>query len=143
MRGFSIHRSVNARFLCVKYGLRRLENIENEIDERSQRLTKRDMKHTVLGQHKSTENNDVTDDRPVRVAYYPEPFRLATISDPKTGDAITFVTNKFERDAATIAEVLRSRLQIETFFKWIKRNLKIKSFQGTPKNAVMTQSGPP
>ena len=29
--------------------------------------------------------------------------------------------------------------QIELFFKWIKQNLKIKSFLGTSKNAVMTQ----
>ena len=27
----------------------------------------------------------------------------------------------------------------ELFFKWIKQNLKIKSFVGTSKNAVMTQ----
>ena len=29
--------------------------------------------------------------------------------------------------------------QIELFFKWVKENLKIKSFLGTSKNAVMTQ----
>ena len=29
--------------------------------------------------------------------------------------------------------------QIELFFKWIKQNLKIKSFLGATKNAVMTQ----
>jgi putative transposase len=28
---------------------------------------------------------------------------------------------------------------VELFFKWIKQNLKIKSFIGTGKNAVMTQ----
>ena len=28
---------------------------------------------------------------------------------------------------------------MELFFKWIKQNLKIKSFVGTSKNAVMTQ----
>ncbi|MDP1679874.1 MAG: hypothetical protein Q8L02_07155 [Candidatus Nitrotoga sp.] len=28
---------------------------------------------------------------------------------------------------------------MELFFKWIKQNLKIKSFIGTSKNAVMTQ----
>ncbi|HID06688.1 MAG TPA: IS4 family transposase, partial [Armatimonadetes bacterium] len=31
------------------------------------------------------------------------------------------------------------RWQIELFFKWIKQNLKIKSFLGTSRNAVMTQ----
>ena len=28
---------------------------------------------------------------------------------------------------------------MELFFKWIKRNLKVKSFVGTSRNAVMTQ----
>jgi len=28
---------------------------------------------------------------------------------------------------------------VELFFKWIKQNLKIKSFVGTSKNVVMTQ----
>jgi putative transposase len=33
----------------------------------------------------------------------------------------------------------KARWQIELFFKWIKQNLKIKSFLGTSRNAVMTQ----
>ena len=33
----------------------------------------------------------------------------------------------------------KNRWQIELFFKWIKQNLKIKSFLGTSKNAVLTQ----
>ena len=33
----------------------------------------------------------------------------------------------------------KDRWQIELFFKWIKQNLKIKTFLGTSKNAVMTQ----
>lgn len=32
-----------------------------------------------------------------------------------------------------------ARWQVELFFKWIKQNLKIKSFVSTSKNAVMTQ----
>ena len=39
----------------------------------------------------------------------------------------------------TIADVYKARWQVELFFKWIKQNLKIKSFIGTSKNAVMTQ----
>lgn len=33
----------------------------------------------------------------------------------------------------------KSRWQIEIFFKWVKQNLKIKSFPGTSKIAVMIQ----
>jgi hypothetical protein len=35
--------------------------------------------------------------------------------------------------ASTIAAIYKSRWQIELFFKWIKQNLKIKSFLGTSK----------
>lgn len=38
-----------------------------------------------------------------------------------------------------VAELYRSRWQVELFFKWIKQNLRIKSFYGTSENAVKTQ----
>ena len=52
---------------------------------------------------------------------------------------LTFLTNNFKLAASTIAQIYKSRWQIEQFFKWIKQNLKIKSFLGTSKNAVMIQ----
>jgi len=48
-------------------------------------------------------------------------------------------TNQFKLSATTIAAIYKERWQIELFFKWIKQNLKIKSFIGTSKNAVLTQ----
>jgi len=50
-----------------------------------------------------------------------------------------FLTNNFKLAARTIADIYKARWQVELFFKWIKQNLKIKSFVGTSKNAVMTQ----
>ena len=41
--------------------------------------------------------------------------------------------------AQTIADIYKERWQIELFFKWVKQNLKIKTFLGTFANAVMTQ----
>ena len=41
--------------------------------------------------------------------------------------------------ANTISELYKSRWQIEIFFKEIKQNLHIKSFNGTTQNAVMIQ----
>ena len=52
---------------------------------------------------------------------------------------MVFLTNNFKLAATTIAQIYKSRWQIELFFKWIKQNLKIKSFLGTSKNAVLTQ----
>jgi IS4 transposase len=38
-----------------------------------------------------------------------------------------------------VAMLYKHRWFIETFFKWIKQHLKIKSFWGTSRNAVKTQ----
>jgi hypothetical protein len=52
---------------------------------------------------------------------------------------ITLLTNHFELPASHIAELYKSRWQVELFFKWIKQNLRIKAFVGTSANAVKTQ----
>jgi len=59
--------------------------------------------------------------------------------DAETGKHYVFLTNNFKLSAKTIADIYKARWQVELFFKWIKQNLKIKSFVGTSKNAVMTQ----
>jgi len=38
-----------------------------------------------------------------------------------------------------IADLYKSRWQIELFFKWIKQCLRIKAFYGTSENVVKTQ----
>ena len=69
------------------------------------------------------------------------PIRLRRIGykDADTGIHYTFLTNNFKLAASTIADIYKVRWQIELFFKWIKQNLKVKSFLGASKNAVMTQ----
>ena len=49
------------------------------------------------------------------------------------------VTNDINRSSEEIAELYKSRWQIELFFKWIKQNLKIKKFLGRSENAIKTQ----
>ena len=41
--------------------------------------------------------------------------------------------------AETIAALYKARWEIELFFKWIKQNLRVKTFYGTSSNAVKTQ----
>ena len=69
------------------------------------------------------------------------PVRLRRIGykDTHTGIHYTFLTNHFTLAARTIADIYKARWEIELFFKWIKQNLKIKSFLGTSRNAVLTQ----
>jgi hypothetical protein len=52
---------------------------------------------------------------------------------------LVFLTNNFSLSILTIAQIYKARWQIEIFFRWIKQNLKIKTFLGTSKNAVLTQ----
>ena len=50
-----------------------------------------------------------------------------------------FLTNNFDLPALTIAQLYRCRWRVELFFKWIKQNLRIKTFFGHSINAVKTQ----
>jgi putative transposase len=69
----------------------------------------------------------------------PIELRLVVYRDPETGTIYKFMTNIFHLAALTIAQIYKARWEIETFFKWIKQHLKIKTFLGTSENAVMTQ----
>jgi len=54
------------------------------------------------------------------------------------GNEYRFITNATHLPGA-VAELYKERWQIELFFKWIKQNLKVKTFIGTSENAVLTQ----
>ena len=66
-------------------------------------------------------------------------MRRVKYRDAETDKVIVFLTNNFELPAKTIADLYKQRWQVELFFKWIKQNLRIKSFYGTSENAVKTQ----
>ena len=70
---------------------------------------------------------------------YPEKLRRIKYFDFQNNRRLVFLTNNFHLPAITIANLFKQRWQIELFFKWIKQNLKIKSFYGTTPNAVKTQ----
>lgn len=105
---------------------------------------KSNIDYVITGQHPVT-GKGVRSDLEIRLngiktsTCYPEELRLIEYCDEETGKTLVFLTNNFKLSASTIAGIYKSRWQIELFFKWIKQNLKIKSFLGTSKNAVMTQ----
>jgi hypothetical protein len=70
---------------------------------------------------------------------YPEHIRRIRFKDPATDKTLIFLTNNTVLPATTIANLYKSRWQVELFFKWIKQNLRIKHFFGTSENAVKTQ----
>ena len=70
---------------------------------------------------------------------YPEKLRRVKYYDAENDKTLVFLTNNFSLPAMTIAKLYRCRWQVELFFKWIKQNLKIKTFYGTSENAVKAQ----
>ena len=107
--------------------------------------SKSTIQYRIIGQHQPITNKQVTRDEKIELiiestrAKYPKAFRLVCYTDPDTGKNYEFITNNMKLAASTIAGIYKSRWQIELFFKWIKQNLKIKSFLGTSQNAVLTQ----
>ena len=106
---------------------------------------KTNMDFRIAGQHSKGGKKGVLSDRIIRLngqassRKYPARMRLISFKDEETGKMYQFITNNFRLAAATIAAIYKQRWQIELFFKWVKQNLKIKTFLGTSKNAVMAQ----
>ena len=66
-------------------------------------------------------------------------LRRIRVRDPETRKYIVLLTNQMRWSPRTVAAVYKDRWQIEIFFKTMKQNLKIKSFLGTSKNAMLSQ----
>lgn len=107
--------------------------------------SKTNMLYEVIGQQEFTQGTGVVSDEIITLTGktptcdYPEVLRMVKYYDIKQDKLYTFITNNFKLAAKTIADIYKDRWQVELFFKWIKQNLKIKSFLGTTENAVMSQ----
>lgn len=108
--------------------------------------TKKSQNIFVVGQHNkdSLETGVLADEVVAFGSFgsfdkYEKNLRRIRYYDEKTKKEYEFLTNNFELKAKQIADIYKNRWQIELFFKWIKQNLKIKTFLGTSRNAVMTQ----
>ena len=66
-------------------------------------------------------------------------IRRVEYRDPESGKTYVFITNQKTWSAQTVADIYKSRWEVELFFKWIKQNLKIKSVLGHTINAVASQ----
>ena len=106
---------------------------------------KRGIRYRVLERRPANRARGVTSDQTIEFtsarARKRCPHRLRRIGyrDPETGRHYVFLTTNFALSAKTVADIYKARWQVELFFKWIKQNLRIKSFVGTSRNAVMTQ----
>ncbi|MCG7915070.1 MAG: IS4 family transposase [Candidatus Thiodiazotropha weberae] len=102
-------------------------------------------KYKVLERRDTAPNSAVTSDKIIKYSSKQRdgdklnPIRRIGYCDLETGRHYVFITNHFDWSAQTIADIYKQRWQVELFFKWIKQNLKIKTFIGNSKNAVLTQ----
>lgn len=106
---------------------------------------KDNLQFITTGQHKPFKNKAVISDEIVELAIpssfksFPHKLRLIRFHDKQKDKVFEFITNNFKLAPATIAQIYKDRWYIEAFFKFIKQNLKIKTFLGTSKNAVLSQ----
>ncbi len=106
---------------------------------------KENLRFELLGQQDIPKKKGLQFDQIVQIKdpkqrlKYPGKLRLIGFFDHDTNKTYLFLTNNFKLAAITIAQIYKARWHIELFFKWIKQNLKIKTFLGTSKNAVLSQ----
>lgn len=106
---------------------------------------KRGVRYRVIRKHEVRKETGVLEDETIELTSargrkaYAAPLRRVAFKDPVTKNRYVFVTNNTTWVAKTIADIYKSRWQIELFFKWIKQHLKVKRFVGRSQNAVMTQ----
>jgi transposase len=107
--------------------------------------SKNKMQHRVISSQVGQQADGVLRDEHIALTgrytsvHYPFPLRRIEFHDSQRDRTLVFLTNNFELDALQIAQLYKSRWQVELFFKWIKQHLRIKAFVGTSANAVKTQ----
>ncbi len=103
------------------------------------------MRYEVVQTREVADDGNVISDQVVRLtnkkareAGVPD-IRRVEYRDPESGKLYVFITNHKGWCPQTVADIYKSRWEVELFFKWIKQNLKIRSVLGHTINAVATQ----
>lgn len=101
---------------------------------------KSDMRYEVVESGKIEDGTDETVRLTSRSSRRKHPGLLRVVTLEKDhGERFQFLTNNTTLAASTIAAAYKDRWEIENFFRFLKQNLKIKSFLSTSPNAVWTQ----
>jgi len=101
--------------------------------------------YRVIEEHRVPQNRHVLKDQIIEfTGYYakkdcPHRLRRVEVWDEENNRTVVLLTNHLTFGATTVAAIYKDRWQIEIFFKAIKQNLKIKTFVGTSKNALLIQ----
>jgi hypothetical protein len=101
--------------------------------------------YRIVAEQRVPQNRNILKDQTIEfTGYYakkdcPHRLRRIEVRDEDHDRTIVLLTNNLKFGATTVAAIYKDRWQIEIFFKAIKQNLKIKTFVGTSKNALLTQ----
>ena len=120
-------------------------HVMNQIGSYFVLRAKSNTKYQRIYSHKVDRSTGVVCDQTVKLCgtnsgdKYPDALRRISYKDLERNKKLTFLTNNTQLPALTIAELYKSRWQVELFFKWIKQHLRIKSFYGVSENAVKSQ----
>lgn len=71
--------------------------------------------------------------------HYPSEIRRIVYYAPEHKRTFVYYTNNFFLKASEIALLYKCRWKVESFFKWIKQHLQVKTFWGNSENAVRIQ----
>jgi Transposase DDE domain/Domain of unknown function (DUF4372) len=101
--------------------------------------------YRVVEEHLIPQNRHILKDQVIEFTCHyarkncPHRLRRIEVWDEENKRTLTLLTNHLKFGATTLAAIYKERWQIEIFFKAIKQNLKIKTFVGTSKNALLIQ----
>jgi hypothetical protein len=101
--------------------------------------------YLVVEELRIPQNRNILKDQIIEFTGYkarkncPHQLRRIEVWDKENERTIVLLSNHLDFGATTVAAIYKDRWQIETFFKTIKQNLKIKTFVGTSKNALLIQ----
>ena len=101
--------------------------------------------YRIVEEHKVPQYRNILKDQIIEFTGYCAkkdcPYRLRRIEvwDEESNRNFVLLTNHMKFGATTVSAIYKDRWQIEIFFKTIKQNLKIKTFVGTSKNALLIQ----
>lgn len=102
---------------------------------------KKNIKFKLVERMQSDIKNGVSSDHIIEITSKNEKMLLRKIGFyvPDSGKFMYFLTNNFQLEARTIADIYKDRWKIELFFKEMKQTLKIRHFFGDSENAVRSQ----
>ncbi len=106
---------------------------------------KSDLKYEVIEQRDVPQNRDIVADQIIRLCATSQPgasealYRRVVVWVEDKQEEMVFFSNHLKWGATTVAAVYKDRWRIESFFKSLKQQLRIKTFVGTSANALKTQ----